>query len=425
MPRHIAEPECESLAVLATARCTALSLRRAATAARSARWATTTPATCWRAPASDPPMPKFARTRPHPRSRRSTQLLRDTRTTARHAAAGLRRRHGPAALSADARDRDRRRERKAFPQQQMRQGLELRAWWVQEMLATPSPLTERMTLFWHNHFVSSQQKVRFARLMYRQNVDAARARARQLRRRCCTRRRRSRRCSSISTARKAARAQPNENFAREVMELFTLGEGQYTEQDIKEAARAFTGWSLDRETGQFLFRPRAARHGTKTVLGTSGALRRRRGARPPARAAARPREYVTAKLWREFVSPDPDPREVQAHRAALPRPGLRHQGRARASCCCPTRSGPRTIAARWSRVPVELVVGTLRQLERRAGAPRCRSPSPRRAWARTCSRRRTSRAGPAAKRGSTRNTLLARKQFLDRSRATMERADAR
>ena len=51
------------------------------------------------------------------------------------------------------------------------------------------------------------------------------------------------------------KGQPNENFAREVMELFTLGEGQYTEQDIKEAARAFTGWSLDRETGTFLFRP--------------------------------------------------------------------------------------------------------------------------------------------------------------------------
>ena len=56
-------------------------------------------------------------------------------------------------------------ERKAFQQRLVREGLELRAWWMHEMLVTPSPITERMTLFWHNHFVSSQQKVRFARLM--------------------------------------------------------------------------------------------------------------------------------------------------------------------------------------------------------------------------------------------------------------------
>ena len=61
-------------------------------------------------------------------------------------------------------------ERRAFRQELMRQGLALRAWWMHEMLVTPSPITERMTLFWHNHFVSSQAKVRLARLMYRQNV---------------------------------------------------------------------------------------------------------------------------------------------------------------------------------------------------------------------------------------------------------------
>ena len=77
---------------------------------------------------------------------------------------------------------------------------------------------------------------------------------------------------------------PNENFAREVMELFTLGEGHYAEHDIKEAARAFTGWSVDRESGDFLFRPRVHDYGEKTVFGKSAALRRRRRARPPARA---------------------------------------------------------------------------------------------------------------------------------------------
>jgi len=138
-------------------------------------------------------------------------------------------------------------ERKAYIQQQVREGLALRAWWVQEMLATPTPLTERMTLFWHNHFVSGQPKVFITRLMYRQNVTL---RANSL--------------GNFATllhaiARDAAmvvyldsgqnrKGAPNENFAREVMELFTVGEGQYTEQDIKEAARAFTGWGIDRES---------------------------------------------------------------------------------------------------------------------------------------------------------------------------------
>jgi uncharacterized protein (DUF1800 family) len=62
---------------------------------------------------------------------------------------------------------------------------------------------------------------------------------------------------------------PNENFAREVMELFTLGRGNYTETDVKEAARAFTGWSLG-PNGAFLFKPRLHDAGSKTVLGQTG-----------------------------------------------------------------------------------------------------------------------------------------------------------
>jgi uncharacterized protein (DUF1800 family) len=96
------------------------------------------------------------------------KLLRETRTTAvtpvpaaMEDPSPQRPPGGPATSEAD---------RKAFQRQQVREGLELRGWWVQEMLVTPSPLTERMTLFWHNHFVSSQQKVRVARLMYRQNA---------------------------------------------------------------------------------------------------------------------------------------------------------------------------------------------------------------------------------------------------------------
>jgi uncharacterized protein (DUF1800 family) len=97
------------------------------------------------------------------------------------------------------------------------------------------------------------------------------------------------------------KGQPNENFAREVMELFTLGEGHYSEQDIREAARAFTGWSLDKDF-QFVYRPNLHDNGDKTIFGQQGnfdgddvldmLLRKPQTAR-----------FVTLKLWKYLVSP--------------------------------------------------------------------------------------------------------------------------
>jgi uncharacterized protein (DUF1800 family) len=103
---------------------------------------------------------------------------------------------------------------------------------------------------------------------------------------------------------------PNENFAREVMELFTLGEGHYTEQDVKEAARAFTGWSIEPDTGEFRWRPFAHDNGSKTVLGVSGNLD---GDAVLDILLAQPQtaEFVVRKLWREFVSLTPDESETR------------------------------------------------------------------------------------------------------------------
>lgn len=200
-------------------------------------------------------------------------------------------------------------ERKALQRQQIERGIELRSWWYEEMLNTPAPLGERMTLFWHNHFVSSQQKVKSAQLMYRQN-ELLRQHA----------------LGNFGTLLRAVakdpamliyldnatsrRGQPNENFARELMELFTLGMGHYGEQDVKEAARAFTGWSLDRDTGEFRFYKVLHDPGTKTVLGRSGDFD---GEAVLDILLAHPQtaEFVTAKLWREFVSPKPDTLQVR------------------------------------------------------------------------------------------------------------------
>ena len=301
-------------------------------------------------------------------------------------------------------------ESRAFQQQLVRQGLELRAWWMHEMLVTPSPITERMTLFWHNHFVSSQQKVRFSRLMYQQNAtlrahalgsfaDLLRAASKD-----------PAMLIYLDTA-QSRKGQPNENFAREVMELFTLGEGHYGEADIKEAARAFTGWSLDRDTGRYLFRPAIHDYGMKTVLGKSG---RFDGDAVLDVILDRPQtaEFITAKLWREFVSGDPDPREVQRIGKAFRNRNYDIKVALRFLLESDAFWDP---ANRGSLIksPVELVVGTLRQLDVAPGGAtpfvvvaagmgqNLFSPPNVKGW-------------PGGEQWINSNSLLARKQFLDR-----------
>jgi uncharacterized protein (DUF1800 family) len=278
------------------------------------------------------------------------------------------------------------------------------------MLVTRSPLTERMTLFWHNHFVSSQQKVRFARLMYQQNATL---RANALGSFATLLHEASKDPAMLvylDTA-QSRKGQPNENFAREVMELFTLGEGQYSEADIKEAARAFTGWSLDRETGRYMFRPGAHDTGVKTVLGRSGAFD---GDAVLDIILSKPQasEFITAKLWREFVSPAPDPVEVK--RIAQIFRGRDYDIKAAMRALLMSdafwAAGNRGTLVKS---PVELVVGTLRQLGVAPGSAmpfavvaagmgqNLFSPPNVKGW-------------PGGEAWINSSSLLARKQFLDR-----------
>src|SRR5262245_19022428 len=199
-------------------------------------------------------------------------------------------------------------EQRALRLRTIQQGQELRGWWLGEMIATQSPFTERMTLFWHNHFVSSLQKVRPTRLMYRQNLLL---RAHALGNFGELLHAVSRDPAMIVYLDNASnrKGSPNENFAREVMELFTLGEGRYGEHDIKEAARAFTGWGIDPETGAFVFRRALHDDGVKNLLGRSGTFD---GGDVLEILLAQPQtaQLIVRKLWQEFVSPAPDVREV-------------------------------------------------------------------------------------------------------------------
>jgi uncharacterized protein (DUF1800 family) len=301
-------------------------------------------------------------------------------------------------------------DRKSVARRQREEGFALRAWWLQEMLVTPSPLTERMTLFWHGHFTSSQQKVRLAPLMYRQNV-MLRANA----------------VGNFATLLHAAskdpamliyldtvqnrRGHPNENFAREVMELFTLGEGHYSEQDVKEAARAFTGWSIDRASGVFVDRPRLHDHGEKTVFGHRGDFG---GDAVLDLILARPQtaQFITTELWREFISAEPDAQEVARIAERFRMSGydiktvLRALLESDAFYAAETRG---TLV----RSPADLVVGTLRTL--------AIVPANMRPYAVACASMGQTLLAPPNVKGwpggdawINTGTLLARKQFLER-----------
>jgi hypothetical protein len=146
-------------------------------------------------------------------------------------------------------------------------GNRLKAWWVYRMLFGPDPLAERLALCWHNHFATSQEKVRNLEAMRRQNEDF-RTLGRGPFGKLLHRALREPALLVWLDAPANRKGKPNENLGRELMELFTLGIGPYTEADVKEAARALTGWTV----ADGKFQEDESRHddGEKTVLGKTG-----------------------------------------------------------------------------------------------------------------------------------------------------------
>jgi uncharacterized protein (DUF1800 family) len=236
----------------------------------------------------------------------------------------------------------------------------LQSTWLLRLIDTPHPLRERLTLFWHDHFATSNAKVRNPDLMRRQNAllrqhalgnfqallhDMARDPAMLV-------------WLDATTNR---RAHPNENYAREVMELFALGRGHYGEKDIQEAARAFTGAFIQGDR----YRELPAQHddGPKTILGRTGDFHADDVARilldQPACA-----EFVCTKLYQHFLTDVEHPSsEVVAPLADA----FRHSDY---DVSVPVRlilSSQRFFnhqhRARRVKSPVELVIGTIRALE--------------------------------------------------------------
>jgi len=196
-------------------------------------------------------------------------------------------------------------EQKKQLREQSRENIKsLNITWLNEMINSNQQLREKMSLFWHGHFASRNLNI----LYQQQLLDIIRKNALGNFGDLLTGVSKSAAMINFLNNNQNKKDHPNENFAREVMELFTMGRGNYTENDIKEAARAFTGWGATL-AGDFAFRPFQHDKGSKTVLGKTGnftgedilslLLSQQQTAR-----------FITKKIYRYFVNEDVDEARV-------------------------------------------------------------------------------------------------------------------
>src|SRR5262249_20954707 len=176
----------------------------------------------------------------------------------------------------------------------------LRTWWVYFFLHSGHPLRERLTLFWHNHFATSVAKVGRPELMFRQNL-LLRKHALGKFGPLLNEMGRDPAMLAWLDSNENVKSQPNENYAREVMELFSLGVGNYSEKDIREVARAFTGCHTDITGSEYRFNSHLHDDGPKTILGQNGNWTGDDVVEILLKQASCAR-FLVGKFYREFVS---------------------------------------------------------------------------------------------------------------------------
>ena len=177
---------------------------------------------------------------------------------------------------------------------------QLASWWLLRMIKTPCPFLEKMTLFWHGHFATGANKVMNSRAMFRQNQlirNHALGKFEPF-------------VKDISSdvamliyldSEENRKTRPNENYARELLELFCLGTGNYSEKDIKEIARCFTGWEIRR--GKFHFNERLHDKQSKSFLAATGNFDGNDAIKIILQQDAAPR-FIARKLIRFFLFDD-------------------------------------------------------------------------------------------------------------------------
>ena len=207
-----------------------------------------------------------------------------------------------------------REEKKAYRKTLRQQTNQLKIWWLNEMLHTDSPFTENLTLFWHNHFVSSSQKVKNPALMANQNQTLRQYAAGNYRDFVTAMLKDPALIRYLDNQRNR-KGKPNENLGRELLELFTLGEGHYSEADVKNAAKALTGLSVNPKTGEFRFLKKAHDNGVKTLFGETGRWNADDLVRLILKQPQAAR-FITQALWQHFITtPIPEKKLQQLSQA--------------------------------------------------------------------------------------------------------------
>ncbi len=240
-----------------------------------------------------------------------------------------------------------------------KEGKLLQSWWIKHLLTTKTPFLERMTLFWHNHFPSSILKTNQASFLLQQNLLFRRHAL-----------------GNYATLLRAVakdpamllyldgynntKEKPNENFAREVLELFTLGRHHYKPVDIVEAAKAFTGWTVNKQ-GKFVNNTAEHDNSIKTFLGHRG---RFNGDHIINILLKQPRaaEVIAEKMWKEFISDSkPNPYTVKTWGNVFRRSNYNIPTLLKAVLTSKEFWDKRNRGA-LTKSPIQLAIGTLRTL---------------------------------------------------------------
>jgi len=235
---------------------------------------------------------------------------------------------------------------------------DLKSWWLFRMRRSANPLVEKMTLLWHNHFATSNAKVHSVRWMADQN-DLFRKHALG-----------DFRALLHGVARDTAmlvwldvndnrKRAANENFAREIMELFSLGVGNYTEHDIKEAARAFTGWHV--REGKFWFDRRQHDPTTKTVFGKAGTFDGAAIVDLCLDHPACPR-FIAFKVLKAFVTDRPSKEQIDSVADSLKREKF-NVGKTLKALLASELFFSKDSRAAIIKGPVDFVVGAMKSLD--------------------------------------------------------------
>jgi uncharacterized protein (DUF1800 family) len=248
-------------------------------------------------------------------------------------------------------------DRKEFNQQIFGQMTELSQWWLRRMTAVQQPIHEKLTLLWHNHFATSAEKVRVAAHMAAQNQKLRSLSLGDFHKLAYAMLTDAAMLRWLDAQTNTAKA-PNENLAREFMELFTLGHGDgYTEDDVREGARALTGWVI-RPGGEPTMVPKRHDHTAKTIFGVTRNFDAE-GFCGHVLAQPKSPQYVAGRLWQQLASDTPPSPQALDRLVTAYGPGRNLGALTRAILTDDEFIGSRAAIVN---TPVEWLVGVIRTL---------------------------------------------------------------